>query len=733
MLAQDGRLHRDKFGRCIGTREPLAVELFDTLARRRNISGNSITKAELTQFCNQISGRRLETFFDMVEGDGDVRISSVLHVNKIMNLNAPALTTMREAREIMEDLDHRNLGYVTLGDLMVLLRQLTSHSVRIRETSSREMSRELSRELLRSAVEPKPNRFQLHGSTSTAGARHFLREHWRLAWALLLWFSACAALFAWKFVQYRRRRGVFQVMGYCACVDKGAAETLKLNMALVLLPVCRGTATWARNCAAIARVVPFDDSLCFHLVIAAGIVVAVGLHAVSQLACGFPRLHASTGNAEYAQLFDLSTPAASYWRLLKGTEGWTGVAMVVLMSVAFTLATPRFRRSRVRLPRPLNRLLTGFNTFWYTHHLLAVAYALLVVHGHFLYLRTEWYNKTTWMYLAVPVALYACERLLRALRSRIWHQVKIRKVEVYPGNVLMLLFSKPRGFAYKSGQYIQINCPAVSALQWHPFYITSAPQDDYISVHIRTLGDWTSKLKTTFAMSLQPPVDGTNKGILLQGPADDDASSSSMSKSRFPKVLIDGPYGASVQDYKRFDVLLLIGLGIGAAPMISVIKDIVNSIKPRLERPGDDLESGGNRPPRAYFHWATREQRSADWFRSVVDEVATVDQGGTIDVHIYCTDDNAGDRSTRFALRAMLKSLSHVAKHGVDVSSRSVKTHFARPNFRSVFKHIAVHHRDQRVGVFCSGPAVLTKNLRELSQELSRKTSTRFKFHKAPM
>jgi hypothetical protein len=33
----------------------------------------------------------------------------------------------------------------------------------------------------------------------------------------------------------------------------------------------------------------------------------------------------------------------------------------------------------------------------------------------------------------------------------------------------------------------------------HPFCITSAPQDNYLSVHIRTLGDWTCDLKNAFS------------------------------------------------------------------------------------------------------------------------------------------------------------------------------------------------------------------------------------------
>lgn len=47
--------------------------------------------------------------------------------------------------------------------------------------------------------------------------------------------------------------------------------------------------------------------------------------------------------------------------------------------------------------------------------------------------------------------------------------------------------------------------------------------------------------------------------------------------ARFPQILIKGPYGAPAQNYKKYDILLLIGLGIGATPFISIIKDILNN------------------------------------------------------------------------------------------------------------------------------------------------------------
>jgi respiratory burst oxidase len=47
----------------------------------------------------------------------------------------------------------------------------------------------------------------------------------------------------------------------------------------------------------------------------------------------------------------------------------------------------------------------------------------------------------------------------------------------------------------------------------HPFSITSAPDDDYLSIHIRQLGDWTRELKRLFAEACEPSVSGKS-GLL---------------------------------------------------------------------------------------------------------------------------------------------------------------------------------------------------------------------------
>lgn len=93
---------------------------------------------------------------------------------------------------------------------------------------------------------------------------YYFQENWRRLWVLALWVSVMIGLFMWKFIEYKRKNA-YHVMGYCLLVAKGAAETLKFNMALILFPVCRNTITWLRS-TNLSSIAPFDDNINFHKV-----------------------------------------------------------------------------------------------------------------------------------------------------------------------------------------------------------------------------------------------------------------------------------------------------------------------------------------------------------------------------------------------------------------------------------------------------------------------------------
>ncbi|KAL3652735.1 hypothetical protein CASFOL_002416 [Castilleja foliolosa] len=742
-FAKDGYLYRADFAQCIGMRDSkeFGLELFDALSRRRRLKVEKISRDELFEFWSLITDQsfdsRLQIFFDMVDKNEDGRITEE-EVKEIIMVSASAnkLSRLKEQAEeyaalIMEELDPERLGYIELWQLETLLLQkdtYLNYSQALSYTSQ--------------ALSQNLHGLRYKGPIRRISTKllYFLQENWKRIWVLTLWIMIMIGLFAWKFNEYKHKNA-YKVMGYCVLTAKGAAETLKFNMALVLLPVCRNTITWLRS-SKLGYFVPFDDNINFHKAIAAAIVVGVILHAGNHLACDFPRLiHESDAIYNIYMIDDFGLRKPNYMDLLKGIEGVTGILMVILMVIAFTLATRWFRRSLIKLPKPFDRL-TGYNAFWYSHHLFVFVYILLIIHGTFLYFVHHWYQKTTWMYLAVPVILYAGERILRFFRSG-FHSVRLLKVAIYPGNVLTLQMSKPPQFRYKSGQYMFVQCPAVSPFEWHPFSITSAPGDDYLSIHIRQLGDWTHELKRVFSEACEAPLAG--KSGLLR--ADENT------KKSLPKLLIDGPYGAPAQDYRKYDVLLLVGLGIGATPFISILKDLLNNIV-KMEEQADstsDLSRNSDqsvgsydssshmrvspkqkktlRTTNAYFYWVTREQGSFDWFKGVMNEVAELDQRGVIEMHNYLTSVyEEGD--ARSALITMVQALNH-AKNGVDiVSGTRVRTHFARPNWKKVLSKIGTKHANARIGVFYCGAPVLAKELNQLCYDYNQKGSTKFEFHK---
>jgi hypothetical protein len=52
--------------------------------------------------------------------------------------------------------------------------------------------------------------------------------------------------------------------------------------------------------------------------------------------------------------------------------------------------------------------------------------------------------------------------------------------------VVNLVIKRPANFTFKPGDYVYLNIPSIAQFEWHPFTISSAPeQTDTLSLHIR--------------------------------------------------------------------------------------------------------------------------------------------------------------------------------------------------------------------------------------------------------
>ncbi|KAJ2080510.1 hypothetical protein H4R24_003030 [Coemansia sp. RSA 988] len=163
---------------------------------------------------------------------------------------------------------------------------------------------------------------------------------------------------------------------------------------------------------------------------------------------------------------------------LFGTKvGKTGHALLFLFFFLFITSMPVIRKKLHEL-------------FYWMHHLFVPCVVLLFIHGS---------AESFQWYIVGPGTIYVLDRLYRFVRSRA-KRPRILSVIQHPSNVIELKIER-RGMHFQVGQYIYLNVPSISMLEWHPFTLTSAPEEDELSVHIWIGGGWTRKLVQLFQES----------------------------------------------------------------------------------------------------------------------------------------------------------------------------------------------------------------------------------------
>lgn len=103
------------------------------------------------------------------------------------------------------------------------------------------------------------------------------------------------------------------------------------------------------------------------------------------------------------------------------------------------------------------------------------------------------------------------------------------------------------------------------------FTITSAPEDPYVSVHIRQVGDFTQALGSRLGVG--PAVVAAMTSAAMKGAEKDSKAGTTrgdfveldpaVTSITLPHVRIDGPYGAPAEDVFNSEVAILVGAGIG--------------------------------------------------------------------------------------------------------------------------------------------------------------------------
>jgi NADPH oxidase len=163
----------------------------------------------------------------------------------------------------------------------------------------------------------------------------------------------------------------------------------------------------------------------------------------------------------------------------------------------------------------------------------------------------------------------------------------------------------------------------VSVWQYHPFTLTSAPEEDYISVHIRVVGDFTKSLARILGCNWEKEKKATSE-VVGVGEQEKDVADSAVRRI-LPRVFVDGPFGSASEDVFKFEVAVLVGAGIGVTPFASILK----SVWYRMNYPNPKQQS---RLRKVYFFWVIRDFGSCEWFRSLLMAIEAKDVENRIEI-----------------------------------------------------------------------------------------------------
>lgn len=105
-----------------------------------------------------------------------------------------------------------------------------------------------------------------------------------------------------------------------------------------------------------------------------------------------------------------------------------------------------------------------------------------------------------WYILLVGLSCYLFDLLLRKWR-RSKSSIQLLNVRLdNEGNLVELVLSNnhKRFSRWMPGQFVYLNCPQIASCEWHPFTISSMDNENrQFTLHIKTGGDWTRKLRQT--------------------------------------------------------------------------------------------------------------------------------------------------------------------------------------------------------------------------------------------
>ncbi|XP_013910660.1 PREDICTED: NADPH oxidase 5 [Thamnophis sirtalis] len=406
--------------------------------------------------------------------------------------------------------------------------------------------------------------------------------------------------------------------GLWIVVARGCGQCLNFNCAFILVLMLRRSLTWLRT-TWIAKVLPLDLNVILHqlmgYIVGALTLLHMGAHIIN-----FVRLSQAKGGYRLWEYLFTTRPGIGW---IHGTASLTGLLLQLLTSLMLVCSTTLVRRSG------------HFEVFYWTHLFYIPIWVLLIVHG-----------ANFWKWFVIPGSLFLGEKAFAATLSRVGG-LYIVEVNLLPSKVTHLVIQRPPFLHYKPGDYVYLNIPVIARYEWHPFTISSAPeQPDTIWLHIRSLGQWTYRLHEYF-WNFQEPLEDNPKLHRMRKEASCSHSNSLDENMKLQKV---------------------------------------------------------------DFIWINRDQKSFEWFVSLLTQLEAM-QGSEeptacfLEMHLYMTSALNKSDMKAVGLQMALDLLAKKEKKD-SITGLRTRTKPGRPDWKQLFQKIDKEDKGKVQVFFCGSPAL---------------------------
>ena len=402
-----------------------------------------------------------------------------------------------------------------------------------------------------------------------------------------------------------------------SALSKASGLMLHLDVAVVLFPMCHNVVNFLRHSLP-ARLSDLDGRISTHKFVAWSMVLFTWIHVVAQWAMLARRAAQQEKGFRGFLINNFATGV-----------GWTGqVALLLLMLISATSIDSIRKFSFLNYPA--------------VHQLAIPFFILWGAHESFVYQKvgsTSWTaNGTMWQYWLCGAVVYLIEVILKETRGS--KKSFVTKVIQHPSHVFEVQIKK-QGVLSGVGQvswrtalhrrsmliakYIKICFPETSVAQYHPFTLTSAPEEDYLSIHICCMDEITRAIGSSLGCRFpKSGADNDSSAVVSLDFESLGRDAPPTLRKLLPCVFIDGPFGSAFDNIFGFETVVLVGAGKGVTPFASILKSIWYHVN--YPRQTTQLS-------KAYFFWICRDFDTFEWFQSLLLALEAQDLDNHIEIH----------------------------------------------------------------------------------------------------